>query len=118
MDYSWNFHKDQGYMYDSDYRYTARNEDCKHEPSKTKGNVTSYGQIRGTIQDMKDKAMEQPLAVALNASSSAFRFYSSGVVRESDNCGSRLNHAVVVVGYSDGSDDGPSPGPSPTPTPE
>ena len=111
MDYSWNFHKDQGYMYDSDYRYTARNEDCKHEPSKTKGSVTSYGQIRGTIQDMKDKAMEQPLAVALNASSSAFRFYSSGVVRESDNCGSRLNHAVVVVGYSDGSDDGPTPTP-------
>jgi len=60
--------------------------------------------------------MEQPLAVALNASSSAFQFYSSGVVRESDNCGTRLNHAVVVVGYSDGAQ--PNPDPSPRPTPE
>ena len=51
---------------------------------------------------MKARVMQQPVAVALDASSYAFQFYASGVVKAEDNCGSTLNHAVVVVGYADG----------------
>jgi len=50
---------------------------------------------------MKSTLMKQPLSVAVDAGRSAFQFYSSGVVREEDNCGTQLNHAVVVVGYTD-----------------
>jgi hypothetical protein len=39
---------------------------------------------------MKETLMEQPLSVALDAGSYAFQFYSSGVVREEDNCGTSL----------------------------
>jgi len=48
--------------------------------------------------------MKQPVTVAVDAGGSAFQFYSSGVVEEGDGCGTWLNHAVVVVGYTD--DDG------------
>lgn len=63
--------------------------------------------------------MDQPLAVAVDASSTAFRFYKSGVVTKTDGCTTGLNHAVVIVGYSDDSDDKPDPTPPtpPTPTP-
>jgi len=119
MDYSWNFHKDQGYMYDSDYSYTSGNDgrekECAHKDDMTKGRVTSYGQITTNTNDMKAKAMMQPLAVALDAGKAAFQFYKSGVVKASDGCGSQLNHAVVIVGYSSGDDSGPDPSPEPTP---
>jgi len=36
----------------------------------------------------------------VQADSSYFRFYRSGVV-DSDECGTNLNHAILTVGYSD-----------------
>merc|ERR1711997_866948 len=66
----------------------------------------------------KAKLREQPLAVALDAGKPAFQFYKSGVVKESDNCGSSLNHAVTLIGYTDHEDVDPSPGPDPKPDPE
>lgn len=47
--------------------------------------------------------MDQPLAIAINASLYEFQFYKSGVLRESDGCSTYVNHAVVIVGYSEGS---------------
>lgn len=38
--------------------------------------------------------------MALDASSYAFQLYRSGVVDSSDNCGSSINHGVVIIGYS------------------
>ena len=63
---------------------------------------------------MKAKLMTQPLSVALDASSAAFQFYKSGVVTDTSGCGTTLNHAVVIVGFTD---DGTAPAPTPTPTP-
>jgi len=64
---------------------------------------------------MKAKVKEQPLSIALDAGTQAFQFYSSGVVKAGDGCGNQLNHAVVVVGYTDVGDDG---GVDPEPEPE
>lgn len=56
------------------------------------------------------------MTVAVDASSSAFQLYRSGVIDESDNCGSSLNHAMTIVGYTDvGSTPAPTPDPEPTP---
>nr|ACG63793.1 silicatein A1 [Latrunculia oparinae] len=40
-----------------------------------------------------------PVAVAIDGSSNAFRFYSSGVYDSSRCSSSKLNHAIVVTGY-------------------
>jgi hypothetical protein len=61
--------------------------------------------------------MQQPLSVAVDAGSSAFQLYKSGVITEDDGCGTGINHAVVVVGYTDEADAEPEPEPEP-PTPE
>jgi hypothetical protein len=63
------------------------------------------------------------LTIAVDAGRSAFQFYRSGVVSASDGCGTSLNHAVVVVGYTDTGDSTPvdptpDPSPSPSPTPD
>lgn len=118
MSYAWRFARDHGYMTNSSYPYTGRDDPCVHNNNATVGNVTSWGQITTSIEDVKAKLDVQPLTVALDASSTAFQWYSSGVVQESDNCGTTLNHAVVLVGYTDSNGVAPGPDPNPNPEPE
>ena len=122
MSYAWNFISDQGAMTDAEYPYesgySTEEGDCKHDASKTEAKVDFYGQIHSSVEDVKAKLREQPLAVAVDAGSAAFQFYKSGVVKQEDGCGTRLNHAVVLVGYTEKEDEvDPSPGPEPTPEP-
>jgi C1A family cysteine protease len=39
-----------------------------------------------------------PVSVAIQASSQAFQFYSSGILDDA-SCGKRLDHGVTLVGY-------------------
>ena len=49
-----------------------------------------------------------PLSVAVDAGSDFFRFYKRGVFDHADVCGTELNHAIAIVGYSNTeSDDTP-----------
>ena len=120
MTWAWDFIKDQGVMLNEDYPYFSGTRgtegECMHDASKTVGKVKNWGQITGFVSQVKDKLVEQPLTIALDASGAAFQFYRSGVIKESDNCGTQLNHAVVLVGYTD-EGDGPSPNPDPSPDP-
>lgn len=122
MSYAWSFLRDWGAMTNADYPYTSGNTStesaCAHDSSKTVGNVSSWTQVYGS-DAMKDAVAQRPLSIAIDAGQAAFQFYSSGVVTAADNCGNSLNHAVVIVGYTDsGSDPAPQPDPSPAPTPD
>jgi len=57
------------------------------------------------------------MTIAVDAGSSHFQFYSKGVVGANDGCPTGLNHAVVLVGYTE-KDGSPSPDPSPEPEPQ
>ncbi len=39
-----------------------------------------------------------PVSVAIDASSSTFQFYTSGII-SSSGCGTSLDHAVTLIGY-------------------
>ena len=122
MRLTYEFLQEQGAVLYSDYgAYTAREALCEHQSADVTAKVTNWGQVTGTIDDMKSRVAMQPVTVAINASSEAFQYYDSGVVT-ADQCSTSLNHAVVVVGYravSDSdTDPSPGPGPDPEPTPE
>jgi hypothetical protein len=101
-----------------DYTYTSGNTSvetqCAHDESKVVGKVANYGRITTSMDDVKAKLMTQPLSVALDAGSSIFQLYKSGVITADAGCGSSLNHAVVMVGYQDAKvAPAPAPGPEP-----
>jgi cathepsin L len=47
---------------------------------------------------LKQAVSSQPVSVAIEADTSIFQFYESGVM-DSANCGTMLDHGVLVVGY-------------------
>ena len=104
---SWKMMKDQGVMTNDDYPYTARVETCQHDFNKIWGYVTGYKQIPegSDIADIKKVLKKQPIAIAVNAARPAWQYYKSGVVKKTDGCYKQLNHAVVLVGYTDSTDD-------------
>lgn len=52
-----------------------------------------------SVEALKDRISIQPVAIAVNAGCNSFYQYSSGVY--DTGCGTALDHAVVLVGYSD-----------------
>lgn len=61
--------------------------------------VTDFTMVPSNEPFQLKKALAQgPVTVAVNASSSVFQQYRSGVIT-SDSCGTGLNHAVTAVGY-------------------
>jgi len=79
-----------------DYPYTAKDESCK-TTCAAKVEVTGYKTV-ATNDDAHIEALQSgPVAVALAASSSAFQFYSSGILTA---CTDRsINHGVTMVAY-------------------
>lgn len=53
-----------------------------------------------SIESLKESVIKTPISIAINANTPLFRFYSDGVVEDSDGIRDQLNHAVLLVGYS------------------
>ena len=104
---SWAMMKEQGVMTNDDYPYANKLDTCQHDFNKIWGYVTGYKQIPSgsAIADIKKVLKQQPIAIALDAGRPVFQQYKSGVVKTTDGCYSVLNHAVVLVGYTDSTDD-------------
>lgn len=91
-------------MLESDYKYTARKGTCKYTSTKGKFKVTSYVNLpKGDPAAHMQAIQKGPVTIALNAGSSTFQLYKSGVIT-STACGTTINHAVTLVGY--GSENG------------
>ena len=60
---------------------------------KSVHHVKSYDQAQ-----LMAAIAEGPVAVTVDADSTEFLFYTSGVIN-SPNCGTKLDHAVTAVGY-------------------
>ena len=70
---AWEFQRDWGMMLDADYPYTSGSTGtetlCAHDGDKIVGDrVTTWGQVRGTLEDVKNKVKQQPLAIGVDAS--------------------------------------------------
>lgn len=78
------------------YPYKAVQGACTNTcPSMVK--LSSYTKPTTTDAGLSAAAVKGAVAVAIQADSSVFRYYSSGVL-DSSTCGTNLNHGVTVVG--------------------
>jgi C1A family cysteine protease len=82
---------------ETEYPYTARDGTCHAVAGHVK--VTGYTTVTaGSSAALKAAIAKQPVSVTVNASSSAFQGYKTGIVNTSA-CGTSLNHAITAVGY-------------------
>jgi len=83
------------------YSYVAKSGTC-HASNCTvgipKGAVFGFKDIVASdTQALMDAVAQQPVSVAIEADQRAFQMYESGVLTQ--NCGSKLDHGVLIVGY-------------------
>uniref|UniRef100_A0A0D9VVI4 Uncharacterized protein n=1 Tax=Leersia perrieri TaxID=77586 RepID=A0A0D9VVI4_9ORYZ len=87
-----------GLTTEADYPYTARRGACNRAKSAHHAaKITGFGKVPPRNEAALQAAVaRQPVAVAIEVGS-GMQFYKSGVY--SGPCGTRLAHAVTVVGY-------------------
>ena len=82
---------------ESDYPYQAMDGQCQECESVI--TISKYGNIFPRNERILKRAVaQQPVSVAIQANLTSFRFYSRGVYSDY-NCGDKLDHGVLVVGY-------------------
>ena len=102
-DNAFDFVIDNGICSEDEYTYKAVRESCNIE-CETVVNISDCVDVYPNNQlALKEAVSQQPVSVAIEADTKVFQFYSSGVITSLD-CGTNLDHAVLVVGY--GTDNG------------
>ncbi|ONK58179.1 uncharacterized protein A4U43_C09F9150 [Asparagus officinalis] len=100
MDNAFDFiKKNGGITTEKDYPYIATERKC--DATKNSHHIVvidGHEDIPENDEEALMKAVaNQPVSVAIEASGSAFQFYSEGVF--TGDCGTELDHGVAVVGY-------------------
>ena len=111
-------HANGGILSESEYPYAAgtsgaagkcRASDPSVQPAVT---ITGYVDLPASAagqlideEELRAMVAERPVAVAVEGDQHVFQMYKSGVLDVSnDECGTKVDHAVLVVGY--GTDNG------------
>ena len=99
MDNSFKYVIDNGLCSENDYPYAAERDFCKSGLCKIRVKVRDYSDIKSNDEDLLKKVVaKQPVSVAIQANLSSFHYYKSGIYQD-DNCGTQLDHGVLIVGY-------------------
>ncbi|KAF9591103.1 hypothetical protein IFM89_001447 [Coptis chinensis] len=96
--------QNHGLATEGTYPYKAIDGTCdKKKEASHAANITGHEDVPANDENTLLKAVaNQPIAVAIDASGSAFQFYSSGVF--TGECGTQLDHGVTAVGHGTASD--------------
>jgi xylem cysteine proteinase len=102
MDYGFQYIIDnKGLDTEADYPYLAKNEACNAGKAKTvAATITAFKDVTPNSEDQLASAVGiGPVSVAIEADQRGFQSYKSGVF--SGLCGTKLDHGVLAVGYTD-----------------
>jgi len=110
MDNAFTYAKSTAICTEASYPYEGRDGTCKKSSctaALVKGQVTGYVDVdKNSKQALMSAIAQQPISIAVDAAGLAWQFYrGKGVV--TSNCGTSLDHGVLVVGYgtwTDGTD--------------
>ena len=83
----------KGITSESAYPYTARDGACKSATPIIR--ITGQAEVGRSVEALKEAVARQPVAAMVDASNWAS--YKSGIF---SNCGSDLDHFVLIVGYT------------------
>lgn len=102
--------KNGGICSETDYPYTSgtgNSGTCKTTCSEVSNTAPkSWTDVAvGDVNALMSAVAQQPVSIAIQANQPAFQSYSSGVL--TGNCGQRLDHGVLVVGYGTWTDGTP-----------
>jgi C1A family cysteine protease len=98
MDYAFKYVRDKGISLQTAYPYKGVDSSCKN-PSGQKFKISGWTDVPvNNAAQLKAAIAKQPVSVAVQADSSVFRNYKSGVVTGTA-CGTNLNHGVLAIGY-------------------
>eukprot|EP00824_Muranothrix_gubernata_P020998 TRINITY_DN4297_c3_g1_i1.p1 TRINITY_DN4297_c3_g1~~TRINITY_DN4297_c3_g1_i1.p1 ORF type:complete len:329 (+),score=90.29 TRINITY_DN4297_c3_g1_i1:109-1095(+) len=90
--------EENGIESEEDYPYTARDENCKADPSKSVLRLTGWKQLPTDEGDLSTwVAGNWPASIGINAT--PLQFYTGGIADPSSCNPQQLNHGVLIVGY-------------------
>ncbi|KRX09275.1 hypothetical protein PPERSA_05944 [Pseudocohnilembus persalinus] len=100
--YAYNYTSINGIETWESYPYANFNGGVAAPCEYNKKDVVFYNDGLGEIapqdvEGIKENLANQPLTIAVDASALVFQFYSKGII--TSNCGTDLNHAILLVGY-------------------
>jgi len=91
----------------ADYPYTSENGNtgsCQFNAADIVAHISSYTTIGSEQQAQSYLTSNGPLSVCVDAES--WQYYNGGIITTSDDCGTSLDHCVMITGY--GTQDGVS----------
>jgi C1A family cysteine protease len=101
--YAWNYAKSHPVESEANYPYTSgstgKTGSCLYDSTKALGGIVSHSSCGTTTLDIKTCIASQPQSVSIEADTTYFQSYTSGVLTNATACGTNLDHAVVAVGY-------------------
>jgi C1A family cysteine protease len=99
MDYAFQYIIDnKGICSESAYPYTGTDGTCKASSCTAVATISGYQNVPSNNENaLITAAVQQPVSVAVEADQNCFQFYTGGVMNA--QCGTALDHGVLVVGY-------------------
>merc|ERR1712232_1254361 len=101
MDHAFAYAEKNAICTEDSYPYHAKRGTCKKTSCTVgipQGGVTGFKDVsKDSMQSLMEAVAQQPVSIAIEADKSVFQLYKSGVL--SGQCGSKLDHGVLAVGY-------------------
>jgi len=98
MDQAFNYFKIAATELTSDYKYVARDQKCKADPTKYVAQMKSYVDVTPkNPAQLQAAAATTVVSIAIDASDDVFMDYDSGII--TSQCYNDLDHGVAIVGY-------------------
>jgi len=99
MTYSFEYTRDHQLTTTDQYEYEAADRTCRSEGTKRYKVNSGFTDVAANDEGQLQAHVERgPTSVAVQADSSVFQFYTSGVIT-STSCGTNLNHGILAVGF-------------------
>jgi len=99
MDSAFEYVKKTKLETESDYPYTAEDDSCASTSTKGVVQLAGYKDVVANSPSQLQAAVALgPVSVAIEADTDVFQSYNSGIISSAD-CGTNLDHGVLVVGY-------------------